>query len=47
MRYRRPDPILTFGNMSPYVIDGVTYNVLEDYSDYREQGTRFLVWGQV
>lgn len=34
----RPDPILMFGNMSPYVINGVTYNVLEDYSDYREQG---------
>lgn len=33
------DPILRFGNMSPYVIDGVTYNVLEDYRDYREQGT--------
>lgn len=33
------DPILTVGNMSPYVIDGVTYTVLEDYSDYREQGT--------
>ena len=33
------DPILRFGNMSPYVIDGVTYHVLEDYSDYREQGT--------
>lgn len=33
------DPILRFGNASPYVIDGVTYNVLEDYRDYREQGT--------
>lgn len=33
------DPILTVGNLSPYVIDGVTYNVLEDYRDYREQGT--------
>ncbi|MDG2047231.1 MAG: septal ring lytic transglycosylase RlpA family protein [Halioglobus sp.] len=33
------DPILTFGNMSPYVINGVTYTVLEDYRDYREQGT--------
>ena len=33
------DPILRFGNVSPYVIDGVTYNVLEDYCDYREQGT--------
>jgi rare lipoprotein A len=25
--------------VSPYVIDGVTYHVLEDYRDYREQGT--------
>ena len=33
------DPILRFGNVSPYVIDVVTYNVLEDYRDYREQGT--------
>jgi rare lipoprotein A len=33
------DPLLRFGNMSPYVIDGVTYYVLEDYSGYREQGT--------
>jgi rare lipoprotein A len=33
------DPILRFGNVSPYVIDGVTYHVLEDYRDYREQGT--------
>ena len=33
------DPILRFGNVSPYVIDGVTYYVLEDYRDYREQGT--------
>ena len=33
------DPILRFGNVSPYVIDGVTYHVLQDYRDYREQGT--------
>jgi rare lipoprotein A len=33
------DPILTFGNMSPYSIDGVSYTVLEDYRNYREQGT--------
>lgn len=35
----RPDPILAFGNMSPYVIDGVTYEVIKDYRNYREQGT--------
>lgn len=34
----RPDPILAFGNMSPYVIDGVTYEVIKDYRNYREQG---------
>jgi rare lipoprotein A len=33
------DPILTFGNISPYSIDGVSYTVLEDYRHYREQGT--------
>ena len=33
------DPILTFGNISPYSIDGVSYTVLEDYHHYREQGT--------
>lgn len=35
----QPDPILPVGNMSPYSIDGVSYEVLEDYSHYREQGT--------
>lgn len=35
----RPDPLLAVGNMSPYVVDGVTYEVLEDYRSYREQGT--------
>lgn len=34
----RADPILAVGNMSPYVVDGVTYEVLEDYRSYREQG---------
>ncbi|CAA0091292.1 Endolytic peptidoglycan transglycosylase RlpA [Halioglobus japonicus] len=33
-----PDPILAAGNMSPYVIDGVTYEVLKDYRGYRERG---------
>jgi peptidoglycan lytic transglycosylase len=33
-----PDPILAVGNMSPYVIDGVTYEVLKDYRGYRERG---------
>ena len=33
-----PDPILAVGNMSPYVIGGVTYEVLKDYRSYREQG---------
>jgi len=34
----KPDPILAVGNMSPYIIDGVTYEVLQDYRHYREQG---------
>jgi rare lipoprotein A len=34
----KPDPILAVGNMSPYIIDGVTYNVLQDHHHYREQG---------
>jgi len=34
----RPDPILAFGNKSPYTIDGVTYTVLSDHSGYRERG---------
>ena len=33
-----PDPILAVGNMSPYVIGGVTYEILQDYRGYREQG---------
>ncbi len=35
----RPDPLLAVGNMSPYIVDGVTYEVLKDYHSYREQGT--------
>jgi rare lipoprotein A len=34
----RPDPILAFGNMSPYVIDGVTYEIIEDHRNYQERG---------
>jgi len=34
----RADPLLAVGNMSPYVVDGVTYEVLDDYRGYREQG---------
>ncbi|MEZ5573398.1 MAG: septal ring lytic transglycosylase RlpA family protein [Halioglobus sp.] len=34
----KPDPILAVGNMSPYVIDGQTYEVLQDHRHYQEQG---------
>lgn len=34
----KPDPILAVGNMSPYVIGGVTYEVLENYRGYSERG---------
>jgi rare lipoprotein A len=34
----RPDPILAVGNMSPYVINGVTYEVIENYRTYSERG---------
>jgi rare lipoprotein A len=34
----KPDPILAVGNMSPYVIGGVTYEVLKDYRSYSERG---------
>ncbi len=33
-----PEPILAFGNMSPYVIGGVTYEILKDYRGYSERG---------
>ncbi|MCP5189165.1 MAG: septal ring lytic transglycosylase RlpA family protein [Pseudomonadales bacterium] len=34
----RPDPILSAGNKSPYTVNGVTYQVLDDHSDYRARG---------
>ncbi len=34
----RPDPILAVGNKSPYTVNGVTYEILEDYQGYRERG---------
>ena len=34
----RAEPILAAGNMSPYVIGGITYEVMKDYRGYREQG---------
>ncbi len=34
----RPDPILPQGNASPYTVNGVSYEVLDDYKDYRERG---------
>lgn len=34
----RPDPILAVGNKSPYTVNGVTYEILEDYHNYRERG---------
>ena len=35
----QPDPLLAIGNMSPYIVDGVVYEVLQDYRHYRAQGT--------
>jgi rare lipoprotein A len=35
----RPDPLLAAGNRSPYTVNGVTYEILDDYREYREQGT--------
>jgi len=34
----RADPILSVGNKSPYTVNGVTYEVIEDHRDYRQQG---------
>ena len=34
----RPDPILAVGNKSPYTVNGVSYEILEDYHNYRERG---------
>jgi rare lipoprotein A len=33
-----PDPILAVGNKSPYTVNGVTYEILEEYHNYRERG---------
>jgi rare lipoprotein A len=34
----RADPILAAGNKSPYQVRGVTYEILEDYRNYKAQG---------
>lgn len=34
----RADPILAVGNRSPYTVNGQTYEILEDYRNYRERG---------
>ena len=34
----RADPILSAGNKSPYTVNGVTYDILEDYRNYRAEG---------
>mgnify|MGYP003630580721 CR=1 FL=1 len=35
----RPDPILSVGNATPYTINGVEYEVLDDYKSYKMRGT--------
>lgn len=35
----RADPILAVGNKSPYTVNHVTYEILEDYRSYSERGT--------
>lgn len=34
----RADPLLLVGNISPYTVLGVTYEVLDDHSNYSEEG---------
>ena len=34
----RPDPVLAAGNKSPYTVNGMRYEVLEDASAYRQRG---------
>jgi rare lipoprotein A len=34
----RADPILAAGNRSPYTVNGVRYEILEDASNYRQRG---------
>ena len=34
----RADPIMEQGNFSPYVVNGVTYEVIDEYKDYTMEG---------
>lgn len=34
----RPDPILSAGNMTPYTVNGVTYQVIGDHREYSARG---------
>ena len=34
----RPDPILAVGNKSPYTVNGVTYEIMDDAHGYIEEG---------
>jgi rare lipoprotein A len=34
-----PDPILSVGNASPYTVNGITYEVLDDHRSYKVKGT--------
>ena len=34
----RADPILSVGNKSPYTVNGIRYDILEDARTYRERG---------
>ncbi len=35
----RADPILAVGNKSPYSVNGVSYEIIQNYHGYRERGT--------
>ncbi|MEM8659540.1 MAG: septal ring lytic transglycosylase RlpA family protein [Pseudomonadota bacterium] len=35
----QPDPILAVGNASPYTVNGVQYEILEDHRGYKRRGT--------
>jgi rare lipoprotein A len=34
----RPDAILSVGNKSPYTVNGVTYEIIQDYRNYSQEG---------
>ena len=34
----RPDPILAVGNKSPYQVNGETYEILDEFRDYKVEG---------